>query len=248
MRSDSPVSPFVWRGLLPVLGLLGLGLYAAMPFARTDIQETVRTQVRSQLDQAGFGWAQLQVSGQHLHLSGTAPDAAAGDAALALARQATCPSAFGRLTCAVQVTGQFDQGAPAPANAAPQSAPASAVAACDAAFNAVLMRSGLQFESGRAELLPAAEPVLDALARAASTCALPLRIEGHTDAQGSAEANKALSLARADAVRQALVQRGVASTRISTAGFGASRPLADNGDEAGRSRNRRIEFKAGPGQ
>jgi len=248
VRRDQPVTPFVWRGLLPVLGLLGLGLYAAMPFARTDIEDTVRTQVRGQLDQAGFGWAQLAVSGQHLVLSGKAPDAAAADAALAHARQASCPSAFGRLTCAVQVIGQFDSSAPAPA-AVPAPAPASAtVAACDAAFNAVLSRSGLQFASGRAELLPAAEPVLDALARAANTCPLPIRIEGHTDAQGQAEANQALSQARADAVRQALVKRGLDAARLGTAGFGASRPLADNGDEAGRSRNRRIEFKVGAGQ
>lgn len=248
VRRDQPVTPFVWRGLLPVLGLLGLGLYAAMPFARTDIEDTVRTQVRSQLDQAGFGWAQLAVSGQHLVLSGQAPDAATADAALAHARQASCPSAFGRLTCAVQVIGQFDSSAPAP-TAVPAPAPASAtVAACDAAFNAVLSRSGLQFASGRAELLPAAEPVLDALARAAHTCPLPIRIEGHTDAQGQAEANQALSQARADAVRQALVKRGLDAARLGTAGFGASRPLADNGDEAGRSRNRRIEFKVGAAQ
>lgn len=250
VRHDRPVLPFVWRGLLPLLGLLGLGLYAAMPFARTDIEDTVRTQVRSQLDQAGFGWAQLAVSGQHLQLSGPAPDAAAADAALAHARQASCPSAWGRLTCAVQVTGQFDTGSPAPAALpAPEPAPASAaVAACDAGFKTVLSRSSLQFATGRAELLPAAGPVLDALARAASTCTLPFRIEGHTDAQGQAEANEALSQARAEAVRQALVQRGLDAARIGTDGFGEARPVADNGTEAGRSRNRRIEFKVGTGQ
>ncbi|MFZ5444553.1 MAG: OmpA family protein [Myxococcota bacterium] len=70
-----------------------------------------------------------------------------------------------------------------------------------------------------------------------------VRIEGHTDRVGSASYNRELSLARANAVKTFLVERGqVAGERLSTRGFGFDRPIASNDDEAGRAQNRRVEF------
>lgn len=71
---------------------------------------------------------------------------------------------------------------------------------------------------------------------------LRLLIEGHTDDTGSVERNEALSLARADAVRDALRSHAVDAARLEVAGQGASRPVADNGDADGRARNRRVEL------
>lgn len=66
-------------------------------------------------------------------------------------------------------------------------------------------------------------------------------IEGHTDNAGSAEANKALSQRRADAVRQALIDRfGADGARLSAAGYGSDRPIADNATVEGRAKNRRV--------
>ncbi|MFA6003066.1 MAG: OmpA family protein [Elusimicrobiota bacterium] len=66
-------------------------------------------------------------------------------------------------------------------------------------------------------------------------------IEGHTDNQGKAEANKALSQRRADAVRKALIDRfGVEGARLQAAGFGQEKPIADNGTLSGRASNRRV--------
>lgn len=66
-------------------------------------------------------------------------------------------------------------------------------------------------------------------------------IEGHTDNVGSAAANKALSQRRADAVRQALIDRfGADGARLAAAGYGAERPLADNATAEGRAKNRRV--------
>ena len=66
--------------------------------------------------------------------------------------------------------------------------------------------------------------------------------EGHTDDEGQAEANLALSRRRAEAVRAALVDGGVAGTRMQAAGRGESDPVADNDSAEGRARNRRVEI------
>ena len=66
-------------------------------------------------------------------------------------------------------------------------------------------------------------------------------IEGHTDNTGSVELNQRLSLRRADAVRFALVERGIHVNRIRTAGYGLAYPVATNSTSAGRQANRRVE-------
>jgi outer membrane protein OmpA-like peptidoglycan-associated protein len=71
---------------------------------------------------------------------------------------------------------------------------------------------------------------------------LKLQIEGHTDSVGSAEYNQRLSENRADSVRTYLVEQGIASNNVGTAGFGESMPVASNDTAAGRQQNRRVEL------
>jgi OmpA-OmpF porin, OOP family len=67
-------------------------------------------------------------------------------------------------------------------------------------------------------------------------------VEGHTDAVGSDAYNQSLSERRADAVRDVLVnQHGIESSRVSSVGYGESRPVADNDSDSGRAINRRVE-------
>jgi outer membrane protein OmpA-like peptidoglycan-associated protein len=70
-----------------------------------------------------------------------------------------------------------------------------------------------------------------------------LVIEGHTDNVGSAQENKALSVKRAQAVMDYLVQKGVDPAKLQAVGFGAEQPIAENGTSEGQFKNRRIEFK-----
>jgi outer membrane protein OmpA-like peptidoglycan-associated protein len=68
-----------------------------------------------------------------------------------------------------------------------------------------------------------------------------IRVEGHTDSRGAAETNLELSQKRAEAVREALIELGVAEERITALGMGEDFPIASNDDEVGRAQNRRVD-------
>ncbi|HYP90362.1 MAG TPA: OmpA family protein, partial [Polyangiaceae bacterium] len=72
-----------------------------------------------------------------------------------------------------------------------------------------------------------------------------IAIQGYTDSRGGAKHNIDLSKARAAAVRAYLVKHGVPDDRLSADGFGSQRPIDDNNTDAGRARNRRVEFHFG---
>ena len=73
-----------------------------------------------------------------------------------------------------------------------------------------------------------------------------LTVAGHTDSTGSEEYNQTLSQKRAESVKNALVQRGVAAYRINAVGYGESQPVGDNETEFGRQQNRRVEVRINP--
>jgi outer membrane protein OmpA-like peptidoglycan-associated protein len=69
-----------------------------------------------------------------------------------------------------------------------------------------------------------------------------VRIEGHTDSDGTDAYNKKLSDDRAASVRAFLVEAGVAEDRLESVGYGEEKPIADNDTEEGKYKNRRVEF------
>lgn len=102
----------------------------------------------------------------------------------------------------------------------------------------------VNFASGSAALPAESRSVLDKAADAIRGApeGTVLQVGGHTDNTGDAAANQRLSQQRADAVRRYLVGRGVPSASLTARGFGPTNPVAGNTTEAGRFRNRRIEF------
>lgn len=113
---------------------------------------------------------------------------------------------------------------------------------------AALNLGAIGFASGSSDVPASAAPLLDLAARAigALPAATRLALVGHTDNHGIQDANMALSVQRAEAVRQALVTRGVAAGRLVARGAGDARPIASNATEEGRFANRRIEFAIEP--
>ncbi len=67
-------------------------------------------------------------------------------------------------------------------------------------------------------------------------------VEGHTDSQGGAKTNQALSESRANAVRDFLIEKGIGADRLSAVGYGKDRPISDNNTAKGRKENRRVEI------
>lgn len=101
----------------------------------------------------------------------------------------------------------------------------------------------ISFDTGSAAIKPPLRAVLDPFANSLrDDPSARLMIVGHTDNTGSDAINNPLSVERAQSVRDYLVTRGVAASRVETAGRGDREPVASNATEAGRAKNRRVEI------
>ncbi len=372
-RTDHEVLPFIPFGLVPLVALLALLLYALVPFARTIIERSAETAARSALERVNANWAELDVSGQWVTLRGAPPTQAQADAAVDAVRRAHAPALFGQARPVTRVRTDFapvgapavpdSVGLPPPDRVAPPSDPArspdwtfrrtgdmlrldgevasegvrrallgeartllnpprlatiqdglviarvsdsadqlavarrgirlvsrcdagvarfvdetfslrcelpgdqagdveglarmplplgriglvdmitdEAVRACEQRLRALLSGARIEFATASAEIEAASAGLLDRVAAAAGDCPGVLRVEGHTDSTGGADLNETLSRARARAVRNALIERGIAPDRLIAQGYGARVPVASNATPDGRARNRRIEI------
>lgn len=103
---------------------------------------------------------------------------------------------------------------------------------------------GVNFATGSAKLLPAANETLRAVAGAMkANPKIEVEVGGHTDSVGDEAKNQGLSERRAKSVKDFLVKEGVAADRLSTKGYGESQPSDTNDTPAGRANNRRVAFR-----
>ena len=106
--------------------------------------------------------------------------------------------------------------------------------------------SDVSFNVGSADIQPNLRPILDRFATTLNqNPTTSIRIIGHTDSTGSDAVNNPLSVNRAASVRDYLVARGVAGSRIAIDGRGSHEPIADNASAEGRAKNRRVEIYVG---
>ncbi|HEV7346343.1 MAG TPA: OmpA family protein [Devosia sp.] len=137
-----------------------------------------------------------------------------------------------------------------PAPLAQPSTPLAAdVSACAAPVAEFSARDSILFQSGAALIAAESDAALDELALDLAACPdAVVHIEGHTDADGDEGLNMALSVARAEAVVNALVSRGVSPARLYALGYGESAPVAENTTAEGKRLNRRIVVTVQPRQ
>ena len=252
--------PFVPYGLVPLVGLVLLLLVALAPFAVGEVQSVAETSARKALVKSGADWASASASGQWIILEGRPPSREAANAAVQAVKASTADTLFGEAQPVTWVIDHFTwaedplrhgdllparEGEPADPEVAAVPPPTEAeAAACDSSMATLLSRTRIEFPTGSASISAASARLLDSIAEAAADCAGALRIEGYTDNVGKDANNASLSLRRAEAVRAALIVRGVAPARLVAKGYGAASPLATNDTTDGRARNRRIEIRS----
>lgn len=114
---------------------------------------------------------------------------------------------------------------------------------CREKVTAFASRNAILFQSGSARITDESGPALDELAGYLNACPeATVHVEGHTDADGDEALNLALSVSRAEAVVNALIDRGVSYARLYAVGYGESMPIESNDTRAGKQANRRIAF------
>ncbi|MBX2877834.1 MAG: OmpA family protein [Saprospiraceae bacterium] len=101
----------------------------------------------------------------------------------------------------------------------------------------------IQFDYNKASLRPSARASIDRIAAMMKEQAnVRLSVEGHTDSDGTNEANQGLSERRAAAVKSALVEQGIAADRLQSKGWGEEKPLETDDSPEAKQQNRRVEF------
>ncbi|WP_069659911.1 OmpA family protein [Arcticibacter eurypsychrophilus] len=100
----------------------------------------------------------------------------------------------------------------------------------------------LEFDFGKTTIRETSFASLTRVASLLINKNFSLKLSGHTDNVGSSASNTKLSKARAESVRQFLVSRGANASRVEATGYGEDQPIASNDTEAGRQKNRRVEF------
>lgn len=123
------------------------------------------------------------------------------------------------------------------------------VAKASMGYYETLMRDGkvvindIQFDYDNASVRPASAPIIQKIGDMLKAHSdLKLSIEGHTDSDGSSKYNLALSEARAQAVKAALLNMGISESRLLAKGFGEEKPMVSNDSKAGKAKNRRVEL------
>lgn len=135
-----------------------------------------------------------------------------------------------------------DETDPPPKCKAPQPGQPVSLDGCGVGDTIVLR--GVNFDFDKSTLTVNAKTILDGVAEAlAKRPDIKVEVGGHTDGKGSDEYNLKLSDRRSKSVREYFVKKGIASSRMTSRGYGETMPVADNESDAGRELNRRVELK-----
>jgi outer membrane protein OmpA-like peptidoglycan-associated protein len=108
----------------------------------------------------------------------------------------------------------------------------------------IVISQEVQFEVDSAKIKKESNELLDTVAKVMKDHPeiTKIEVQGHTDDTGNRQHNKILSGQRAESVKRALVNRGVAEKRLVAQGYGQEKPIADNATDTGKARNRRVQF------
>jgi OOP family OmpA-OmpF porin len=207
--------------ILTGAGTLILCLFFISIFTEASaIENDLATEVTNAVASDELYWSGVEVSGQAVTLTGTAPDVPASKAA---ELRALTIEGVTSIENQIQIIGQ--------------------IGTCQAQLDEYLSRESIRFKSGKADIVDESYNTIAMLAMIVRNCANNVEIAGHTDSKGDAEVNLKLSQRRAVKVAKHLVNHGVLGDKIVARGYGEQQPVADNKSAEGRKINRRIEFR-----
>ncbi len=132
---------------------------------------------------------------------------------------------------------------PAPAPA-PAPEPPKALGRVQVTDGKITIAEQIAFDQNKAVIKPESFGLMDEIAKVMkdNDKIKKVSVDGHTSAEGDAAANMKLSQDRAAAVMKGLIERGVDKSRLTSKGYGVTKPIGDNSTPAGRMQNRRVEF------
>jgi len=207
--------------ILTGAGTLVLCVFFVCVFTEVSgIENAIAAEVTDAVESDDLYWSGVEVSGQSVTLTGAAPDVPAKRAA---EQRAEAIAGVVEIVNDIQVIGE--------------------AGTCQTQLNDYLATETISFKSGRADIADSSFKALGMLAMIVRSCDAPIEIAGHTDDRGDEEINLRLSQRRADRVAKHMVSHGVDAQQIRAVGYGENQPISDNGTDAGRKLNRRIEFR-----
>jgi len=228
-----------------VLALVGFGLYS-VPRYTSHVADSLRNRVAGRLQAASIKGVVVVPNGRDLALTGTVSSATeratAGHAARSTPGVRSVrnqiaivePLSYASSSMALQPVGS-ETALPLPT--APDGK------SLQARIDGLLREGGIEFEKEKAGLSAVSEPLLNEIVQLLRAQPMAgVRVEGHTDNIGQPDFNRALSLARAQAVVDYLVKQGLQSARFKAVGLGPDRPVVPNDTREGRLKNRRVEI------
>jgi outer membrane protein OmpA-like peptidoglycan-associated protein len=220
------------RNIFLCAAILFLGLFSSycLRFHSHQIQQDISDRVSAVLAANRIASQGLLIDGRDVVLSGPP-----GSPQISAAMQKLVAAVDGVRTVNVRQTGGIDS--------LPDARSIVTKPEVQRNLDALLAQYIVEFNPASAQLTPRGRGILDQVAplltaSPASFC----EIQGHTDSQGEPAANEALSLRRALATKDYLIEKGIAPERLLPKGFGDTRPVASNDTPHGRQLNRRIDF------
>jgi peptidoglycan-binding protein ArfA len=221
----------MWGG-----GAASLYCVLALSFFVGPVSNIVVGKAHDALLVQGAEWADIAINGRDVSVTGTAPSAEAGQGAVD-----AVTAKWGVRVVRAKYT---IEPSPKVEMLAPSGPPITDAIACKSLMDGLLSDGGIQFETGKADLVSAGLPLLGQIGSALLRCVdFTIRIVEHTDNTGDEQVNIRLSEVRAEAVLRYLTDKGVSADQGNGVGLGAAAPVASNDTDEGRSQNRRIEFR-----
>ena len=213
-----------------------------------DSTSAIAVRLTEELAGDGFGWLSVVMAGNVATLVGTAPTLADKEDGYRAGRSTVESDRDAGEIVNIVVDAISVDGRDEPVGTALISLTEVASAGtCQDAFIGVMNGRNVQFESGESIITNESARLLDAATGVALLCERhAIEIEGHTDTQGNSDFNLDLSQRRASAVRDYLMAYGVNPEALTARGYGASRPITSEANDAARAENRRTVFVVRP--